>query len=82
MTVPGHTQRGGSPTPYDRVLCSRLGAAAAQAILDEDYGYMIGMVKNKTARIPLGDVAGKLKIVEPDSQIISEAKAIGISFGD
>lgn len=82
VTVPGHTQRGGSPTPYDRVLCSRLGAAAAEAILEEDYGYMIGMVNNKTARIPLEDVAGKLKVVEPDSQIIREAKTMGISFGD
>ena len=82
VTVPGHTQRGGSPTPYDRVLCSRLGAAAAEAILEEDYGYMIGIVKNETARIPLEKVAGKLKVVEPDCQIIREAKTIGISFGD
>ena len=82
VTVPGHTQRGGSPTPYDRVLCSRLGAAAAEAILEEDYGCMIGIVKNETARIPLEKVAGKLKVVEPDCQIIREAKTIGISFGD
>lgn len=82
VTVPGHTQRGGSPTPYDRVLCSRLGAAAAEAILEDDYGYMIGIVKNETARIPLEKVAGKLKVVEPDCQIIREAKTIGISFGD
>lgn len=82
VAVPGHTQRGGSPCPYDRVLCSRLGAAAAQAILEEDYGYMIAMINNKTTRVPLGDVAGKLKTVEPDSQIIKEAKTMGISFGD
>lgn len=82
VTVPGHTQRGGSPCPYDRVLCSRLGAAAAQAILDDDYGCMIGMVNNKTTRVPLKDVAGKLKVVEKDSKIIKEAKTIGISFGD
>ena len=64
------------------MLCSRLGAAAAEAILEEDYGYMIGIVKNETARIPLEKVAGKLKVVEPDCQIIREAKTIGISFGD
>ena len=82
VTVPGHTQRGGSPCPYDRVLCTRLGAAAAKAIMEEDYGYMIGMVNGKTKRIPLGEVAGKLKTVDPDSQMIKEAKRIGISFGD
>ena len=43
---------------------------------------MIGIVKNETARIPLEKVAGKLKVVEPDCQIIREAKTIGISFGD
>ena len=82
MTVPGHTQRGGSPCPYDRALCTRLGAAAAKAILDEDYGYMIAMVDGKTKRVPLGEVAGKLKIVDPGCQMIKEAKMIGISFGD
>ncbi|MGN0347932.1 MAG: 6-phosphofructokinase [Roseburia sp.] len=81
VTVPGHTQRGGSPCPYDRILCTRLGSAAAKAILDEDYGYMIAMVNGKTKRIPLEQVAGKLKTVDPDCQMIQEAKRIGISFG-
>lgn len=82
VVVPGHTQRGGTPCPYDRVLCSRLGAAAAMAIMDNDYGNMIAMVNGKTKRVPLAEVAGKLKVVNPDSQIIKEAKSMGISFGD
>ncbi len=82
VTVPGHTQRGGSPCPYDRVLCTRLGAAAGQLILDEEYGYMVGMVNGETKKVPLAEVAGKLKMVEPDSKMIREAKLIGISFGD
>lgn len=82
VTVPGHTQRGGSPCAYDRVLCTRLGAAAAEAIMDEDYGYMIAMVDGKTKRVPLEKVAGKLKAVEPDCQMIKEAKRIGLCFGD
>lgn len=82
VTVPGHMQRGGSPCPYDRVLCTRLGAAAARQILDEDYGYMIAMIDGNTKKVPLQDVAGKLKMVEPNSPIIREAKQIGISFGD
>ena len=82
VTVPGHTQRGGSPCPYDRVLSTRLGAACAQSIIDEEFGVMIGIVNNETKRIPLEESAGKLKYVDPESQIIKEAKLIGISFGD
>ena len=82
VTVPGHTQRGGSPCPYDRVLCTRLGSAAAKAIMDENYGNMVAMVNGRIKYVPLGDVAGKLKTVDPNDQMIKEAKRIGISFGD
>ena len=51
-------------------------------ILDKDFGNMIGIKNGEMVRIPLADVAGKLKMVNPDSSIIHEAKALGISFGD
>ena len=54
----------------------------AQAVMDEDYGNMIAMINGKTKRVPLGEVAGRLKGVNPDSSVIKEAKLIGISFGD
>lgn len=82
VTVPGHTQRGGSPKPYDRVLSTRLGARAAKLIMDEEYGYMVGIVHGETCKVPLKDVAGKLKMVDPTAKIIEEAKIVGISFGD
>ena len=82
VTVPGHMQRGGSPCPYDRVLCTQLGAAAARYIIKEEYGFMVGMVNGHTAKVPLEDVAGKLKYVNPDSDIVLEAKQVGICFGD
>ena len=82
ITVPGHTQRGGSPCPYDRVLSTRLGVAAAKLILDEQYGYMVGIVNNKIKKVPLGEVAGKLKMVSPDDQIIKECKLLGLCMGD
>ena len=66
VTVPGHTQRGGSPCAYDRVFASRLGSEAGKLIL----------------KVPLEEVAGKLKMVDPKASIIKEAKALGISFGD
>ena len=82
ITVPGHTQRGGSPCPYDRVLASRLGAAAAKLIIEKDYGYMVGIKNGEIVKVPLADVAGKLKMVDPNASIINEAKMLGISFGD
>lgn len=82
VTIPGHTQRGGSPGPYDRVLSTRFGAAAANLILKKEYGYMVGMRDGEIVKVPLEEVAGKLKMVNADSSIIKEAKLIGISFGD
>ncbi len=82
VTVPGHTQRGGSPCPYDRVFASRLGAEAGKLILDGEYGFMVGYKNREVVKVPLEDVAGKLKMVEPDGAIIKEAKLLGISFGD
>lgn len=82
ITVPGHTQRGGSPCPYDRVLSTRLGAAAAQLILEKKFGNMVAVVNGEIQPVPLSEVAGKLKMVDSDSTIIQEGKAIGICFGD
>lgn len=82
VTIPGHTQRGGSPCPYDRVLSTRFGAAAAQMIMERDYGKLVGIKNGEIVRIPLEEVAGKLKMVDPNASIIKEAKAVGISFGD
>lgn len=82
VTVPGHTQRGGSPCPYDRVLASRLGAKAAELIMSDKYGYMVGIVNREAVKIPLEEVAGKLKMISQDSSVVKEAKMLGISFGD
>lgn len=82
VTVPGHMQRGGSPSAYDRVLASRLGTKAAELIINGEYGYMAGIVNREVGKIPLKDVAGKLKYVSPDATIVKEAKMLGISFGD
>ena len=82
VTVPGHTQRGGSPCPYDRVFASRLGSEAAKLILDGEYGFMVGYKNREIVKVPLEEVAGKLKYVSPDASIVKEAKMLGISFGD
>ena len=82
VTVPGHTQRGGDPCPFDRVISSRLGARAAELIVNKEYGYMVCMKGYEVDKVPLKDIAGKLKYVSPDDDIIREARNLGISFGD
>ena len=82
VTVPGHMQRGGAPDPYDRVFASRLGAEAGQLILKKQYGYMLAYKNREIVKVPLQEIAGKLKTVDPDASIIKEAKMLGVSFGD
>lgn len=82
VTVPGHMQRGGDPCPYDRVLSTRLGAEAAMLIKNKEFGNMVAVQNNDIVKMPLAEVAGKLKTVDPQCSMVKEAKMIGISFGD
>ncbi|MBP3868076.1 MAG: 6-phosphofructokinase [Solobacterium sp.] len=82
VTVPGHVQRGGAPVPYDRVFASRLGVEAGNLILKGEYGFMVGYKNREMVKVPLAEVAGKLKTVDPKARIIKEAKMMGVSFGD
>ena len=82
VTVPGHMQRGGAPCAYDRVLSSRLGTTAALMISKGEFGNMVAIQNHVITSIPLKDVAGKLKMIDPKSDIITEARLLGISFGD
>ena len=61
MTVPGHTQRGGEPCAYDRVLATRIGAAGAKLIQEKKYGYMVAVKNQQIKEVPLEEIAGKLK---------------------
>lgn len=53
-----------------------------ELILNEEYGYMVAMRNGETVKVPLEEVAGKLKYVDPNCGLIKEARTIGISFGD
>lgn len=81
VTVPGHFQRGGSPCTYDRVLATRFGTAASELIAQKKYGYMAALKNGSIVPVPLSDVAGKLKNVPEDCEMIRSARDIGISFG-
>lgn len=82
VTVPGHFQRGGSPDPYDRVISTRFGINAAKLIIEEKYGYLVAMQNDKVVPVPLKEIAGKLKSVPPDCDMVKEAKMLGITFGE
>jgi 6-phosphofructokinase len=80
-TVLGYIQRGGTPSPMDRVLATRYGTAAADMIAKRDFGKMVAMNNNQIVAIPLADVSGKLKLIKPDDPLVIQAQKIGTSFG-
>ena len=82
VTIPGHFQRGGAPCPADRLLCTRLGVAAAELIRDGKFGNMVAIQDDKIVPVPLKEVAGKLKTVPPDCEVVRTARRLGLSMGD
>ena len=82
VAIPGHTQRGGEPDAQDRVFATQCGVEAARGCLEGEFGFMVAQRNGKMCRTPLEEVAGKLKYVNPSSDLVREAKMLGISFGD
>lgn len=80
-TVLGYIQRGGTPSPMDRVLATRYGTAAADMIAERDFGKMVALKNNQIMPVPLAEVAGKLKLVEPKDPLVIQANSMGTSFG-
>jgi ATP-dependent phosphofructokinase / diphosphate-dependent phosphofructokinase len=65
VTILGHIQRGGTPTAFDRVLATRFGIAAIDAVHDGDFGMMVALQANQIVRVPLAEAVGTLKTVDP-----------------
>ena len=82
VAIPGHTQRGGIPDAQDRIFATQCGVEAALGCLEGEFGFMVAQRERRMCRVPLAEVAGKLKYVDPNCDLIREAKALGISFGD
>lgn len=82
VTIPGHYQRGGPPCPYDRVLATQFGTAAAELIINKQYGRMVAIKGGEIISIPLEEAASKTKFLPTDHPLIQVARDIGISFGD
>ena len=82
VCVLGHLQRGGAPTSFDRLLCTRFGARAVQLIAEEKYGYMVALRPPDTVAVKLSEAIGRLRSVPPNGDMVQTARALGISFGD
>jgi 6-phosphofructokinase len=80
--VMGHLQRGGSPTPFDRVLATQLGTRAVDMIMEKEFGYMVGIRRNSLVQVPLEIVAQGPKKVPLNHPLIKSARAVGTCFGD
>ncbi len=81
-TVLGHIQRGGSPSAFDRILSTRLGAGAVELLARGEFGSMVRLKTPAIASVPLKEAVSFLKKVSPDNDAVKAARAIGVSFGD
>jgi ATP-dependent phosphofructokinase / diphosphate-dependent phosphofructokinase len=82
VTILGYVQRGGTPCAADRLLASRLGAAAADLVSRGEFGVMVASRGEGTEAVPLEQVAGKVKLVPPDHAWITTARQVGTGLGD
>ena len=82
VTVLGHLQRGGSPTPFDRILATKFGAAACKAAAEGRFGVMVALRGTEIVTVPIQEAISHLKVVPMDHAMIQAARSVGTSFGD
>lgn len=82
VTVLGHTQRGGSPSPFDRVLSTRFGVAAVEMLARGEFGHMAALRGAEVISVPLVEACARMKAVNSDGELVRTARSIGVSFGD
>ncbi len=82
VTVLGHLQRGGSPSPFDRLLSTRLGVAAVDLVARKEFGRMVCLRGDTISSCTLDEAVGQMKTVPPEGDLVKAARAVGISFGE
>ena len=80
-TVLGYIQRGGSPTAFDRNLATRMGGHATELIANGQFGRMVALKGSERSSVPLNEVAGKLKLVTEDHDLVVQGRRLGVCFG-
>ncbi len=81
VTVLGHLQRGGSPDSFDRLLATRYGAAAVELIAQKRFGNMVSWQPPDISSVPIESAIDKLRLVDPEGELVRMAEGIGVSFG-
>ena len=82
LTILGHVQRGGTPSPVDRVLATRLGTTCATYLAEGGHGDMMAVRGTEIVPVPLEEVAGRKNLVPPDHPLVESARLVGTCFGD
>jgi ATP-dependent phosphofructokinase / diphosphate-dependent phosphofructokinase len=82
VTVLGHLQRSGPPTPFDRVLGTRLGVKAADLVANGEFGRMAALRGTEIVSVPLEDAIASPRNVDPQGSMVRAARAVGMTFGD
>ncbi len=82
VTVLGHIQRGGSPSPFDRILATRFGVEAVELIARGEFGRMVCLRAGEIESVTLDEAVGETRLVDPRSTMVRTARAVGITFGD
>jgi 6-phosphofructokinase 1 len=80
--VLGHVQRGGSPTPFDRMLATRFGVAAVAALADGASGCMVALHGDRIERVPIDVTITRPRLVDPRGERVTAARSVGTIFGD
>ena len=82
VSVLGHIQRGGSPTPFDRILGTRFGVAAVDLIARGEFGKMVCLRNERIDAVEIAQAIHQLKRVDPNGELVHAARSIGMCFGD
>jgi len=80
--VLGHLQRGGTPTNFDRALCTLFGTKAVELVADEKYGQMVAFAPPQMISVPIAAAIGRLRRVDLNGNLVRSARALGICLGD
>ena len=82
VTILGYVQRGGTPSPVDRLLATRLGVAGADLVASRQFGVMVAAAGDGTRPVPIAEVAGRRRTIPPDHSWIAAARNVGTCLGD
>ena len=81
VTVLGHLQRGGTPSAFDRLLATRFGVAAIDLIASGGFGRMVTLHGNTVGSVPILEACGRLKLIDPQGELVHAARATGVEMG-